>query len=71
MTDRIHSLTVVFEDFVREDDMEAYVQAIKLMKGVAAVGKNVVNIEQYAATEMARANLRGALLDVLLPGKGD
>lgn len=65
MTDRVHSITVVFEDNVREDDVDQYIACFLMMKGVAAAQKNVVDRDNYAAREQAKHELRMKILDLL------
>lgn len=65
MTDRIHSMTVVFEKPIREDDAEVYKSAFSLMKGVIEVEKNVADASSYAATAQARWNLIEKLRGIL------
>lgn len=67
MTDRIHSLTVVLESTIREDDAEAIIQAIKMVKGVLSVSSNVADAESYMAEERARQELGERLMEVLYP----
>ena len=54
MTDRIHSLNVVLEREIREDDAQPIIEAIKQLKHVIDVKKNVAEIDFYTAREQAR-----------------
>lgn len=65
MTDRVNSLIVVLEDDVREDDVENWVQAIKMLRGVVSVTKNVSDLESHIAEERARHALTSKLWKVL------
>ena len=65
MTDRFHSLTVVLEREIRDDDAEPIIAAIKMIKGVAEVTGEVARGEFYAAREQAKLELRHELIDVL------
>lgn len=49
MTTRIHALTVVLDDHIREDDAEALIAAILQLRGVFAVTTHVSDGEAYAA----------------------
>lgn len=68
MTDRLHSLTVVLDKEYRDDDAEAILDAIRMIKGVAEVSGNVAEPAFYAAREQAKRELREQLMDVLYPG---
>jgi len=64
MTDRINSLVVVFEDPIRVDDAEAYVEAIKLMRGVIKVYPGPVNdIQDYAVREQVKYDIFQKLME--------
>lgn len=67
MTDRIHSLTVVLDHDIRDDDVEAVVMAISMVKGVLSVGKEVSDSTSYMARERALSELRKQIQDVLWP----
>lgn len=66
MTDRYHSLTVVLEKDIREDDATLLLSAINLMKGVVSVMPLVANPETHMAEHRARHELRGKIVDILL-----
>lgn len=65
MTDRIHSLTVVLEREMRDDDVDGLAEAIRRLRNVCSVSLNVAELEHYAAKEQARRELTKKLLDVL------
>lgn len=67
MTDRIHSLTVVLDKDYRDDDVQAIVAAIKMVRGVLTVGLNVADHNDYMARERARAELQIQIRDILWP----
>ena len=67
MTDRVHSLTVVLEHDVREDDVQSLTEAIHMMRGVLSVRGEVSNMESHMAEERARRELGGKILDVIYP----
>jgi hypothetical protein len=68
MTDRIRTLTVILERDYRDDDVQAVVEAVKMLKGVQAVelGKPV-DLADHVAREEARRELRQKLIDILWP----
>ena len=67
MTDRIHSLTVVFEKDVRVDDAQAWIDAIKMMHNVLSVEYHVTDLEDHMAQERARHRLGDKIWEVLYP----
>jgi hypothetical protein len=69
MTDHIYALTVSLSQETREDDAEAIINAILMIKGVKSVTTLVANPELYWAEERARSELIDKLWDVLYPKK--
>uniref|UniRef100_A0A6M3IZC8 Uncharacterized protein n=1 Tax=viral metagenome TaxID=1070528 RepID=A0A6M3IZC8_9ZZZZ len=67
MTDRYHSLTVVFDQDIRDDDVEPILIAIKMIKGVLSVKPKVADMDSYMAEERVRNDLGKKLWDVLYP----
>lgn len=67
MTDRVHSLIVVLDDPIREDDVAGLIDAIRRIRGVSSVSAEVADHKHYAAVEVARHELRKRLADVLWP----
>jgi len=67
MTDRIHSLTVVLEDAVREEGADALAAAIRMMRGVIEVAPNVANVDFYVARSQAAQRLRASVYEALTP----
>jgi copper chaperone CopZ len=65
MTDRTRILTVVLDHDYREDDVRAIIDAIKMVKGVAAVDMDVADPEQYMAIETAKRELQTKIYEVL------
>lgn len=65
MTDMINALTVVLAEDVRDDDCERLCQAIRCMRGVLNVNKNVTDITARVAQDRARHELTMRLLDVV------
>lgn len=64
MSDRINTIMVVLEKETRDDDCEAVLNAIRMIKGVAGAIPNVVNSVERAAFERARSELRARLQQV-------
>jgi len=69
MTDRFHSLVVVLEQDIREDDAQNLIKAIKLLRGVADVSGAVADLASHTAEVRARTALGQQILDVLFPEK--
>lgn len=67
MTDRVFAYTVILEREVRTDDAEAIENAIRMVKGVAAVTPQVASASDYFAVETARRELGQKLWEVLYP----
>jgi hypothetical protein len=67
VTDRIHALTVVLEDDVREDDVEAIVAAIRMIRRVLSVKAHVADHRLHAAEERVRRQLGDEILRVVFP----
>lgn len=71
VTDRIHSITVVLANDMREDDCEKLVAAIVMMRGVLSAKMHVTDLTEHMAYERARANLGEKLWEVLYPKYAD
>jgi hypothetical protein len=67
MTDRFHTLTVVLEQDIREDDAQALISAIGQLRGVLSVTGVVSDVGSHMARERARHELGQKLLDVVYP----
>jgi cell division protein FtsX len=65
MTDRIHALTVFLNRPIRDDDAEAIIAAIRMIKGVADVRPHVHNVDTLYAEQHARQDLEKKLWAVL------
>lgn len=70
MTDRIHSVTVVLDKDYRDDDLEALMTALKMLKGVIAVEPHVADPVTMMAYARARHDLSDKIWEVLYPKKG-
>ena len=69
MTDQIHSLTVVLEKDVCDDDCEDLIRTIKTLRNVLSVGSHVTNVDNHMAQERARHELGQKLWEALYPKK--
>lgn len=61
MTDRHQGYIVTLTDDFREDDAEAIINAIRMVKGVASVTPIVADYEAH----MARARVRSQVADLI------
>lgn len=67
MTDRLHSLTVVLERDIRDDDAEPILAAIRMIRGVQSVTGQVADIDSHIAESRARRELGEKLFQVIYP----
>ena len=67
MTDRYHTLTVVLQANIREDDAKPLMDAIQQMRGVSKVSGVVADINSHMAEERARNELKGVMLGYIYP----
>jgi len=65
MTDRINTITIVLERDVRDDDIEPLVQALQMIRGVAAVKPNVAHVSDFMAEERAKRDMGHRILDAI------
>lgn len=65
MTDRYNALLVVLDQDIRDDDAEAIINAIKMVKGVLDVKPNVMDPMDAIATARARHDLTGKVYKAL------
>lgn len=70
MTDRYNALTVVLERDIRDDDAEAILAAMRMIKGVRSVTGNVVDMESHIAEERVRHELGQKLIAIIYPKLG-
>jgi hypothetical protein len=71
VTDRLVAFTVTLERDVREDDAQAIVTAIRMVKGVSGVVPVVADAGFYVAREQARSDLAAKLFQVLHPKRSE
>lgn len=67
MTDRIHSITLVLEENLREDDVQVLIEACKLFKSVISVEGNVADHSQHTADARARQVLGEQVWGIIYP----
>jgi hypothetical protein len=65
MAQRLKAVLVSFDDDIREDDAEAVIQAIRMIRRVASVGPVPADIDDHLARQRARLELVAQLWDVL------
>jgi hypothetical protein len=65
MTDRIKGLTVLLEPDKREDDAQAIIDAIRMIRGVVSVKTHVTDVDHHFAVDTARRELVNKLWEVL------
>lgn len=67
MTDRFFALTVILNKDIREDDAEAIIQAIQMIKGVGKVQPHISSPEFITAEFRAQNELRDKILEIFYP----
>lgn len=67
MTDRYHTLTVVLEENIRDDDAESLIAAIHHLRGVLTVTGVVADHASYMAEARAKSDLGAKIWDVIYP----
>jgi len=65
MTDRIKGLTVILEKDVREDDLEVFIQAISLMKGVQQVIPREANHEDIIQEMRTKSDMKSKIYEFI------
>jgi hypothetical protein len=65
MTDRYNAVVVALDRDIREDDAEAIINAIRMLKGVLTVTLNVTHIDTHVAEARVKRELMEKLYDVL------
>ena len=64
MTDRHAGYVVTLADDIREDDAEAILTALRMVRGVLSVAPVVADLPGHIAEMRVRTELHGKLLDV-------
>lgn len=67
MTDRYSGFVVTLEENMREDDAQAVLAALRMVRGVIGVEPVISNVEQVIADKRARRELGEKLWAVLYP----
>lgn len=70
MSDRINTITVVLEKDVRDDDCEAVLNAMRMIKGVLRATPNVASVSDHMAEERAKHHLGQKLIALIYPPLG-
>lgn len=65
MTDRVNSFLVVLDRDMRDDDAEAVLTALRMVKHVIAVTPNVATFSDVVAASRARREIEARLLAAL------
>ena len=68
MSDRVNSLLVILDKDMRDDDVQALVDAIRMMKNVNSVSMNVSDPDTQVAVMRERSRVNNALLDLIKTG---
>jgi hypothetical protein len=71
MTERLRGLLVTFEEDVREDDAEAIINAIRLIKRVLTVKTIPSNIDLRISEDRVRHELGQKLWKVIYPDRNE
>ena len=69
MTDRVKALTVVLDTDYRIDDIQVLVDAIKMMRCVAAVETHITSFEDYMTRARVRAEIFQDVIKAFDPKK--
>lgn len=71
MTDRYHSLTVVLDHDIREDDAQTIVDAVGMIKGVLSVTGNVSDLALHTAVSRAGYKLGDLIIETIVEYRED
>lgn len=67
MTDRVHALTVVLGEDMREDDVQALIDAIRMMRNVIDVRAHVTDVMMHSVHARVRAETLHRIIDLFKP----
>jgi len=59
MTDRVKGLVITLEKDIRVDDVEAIIQSIRMIRGIAHVEPSITTAEDHMNRERIKYELRG------------
>ena len=65
MSDRIKGVVVTFDEDIRDDDFEATIGAIRMIRGVLSVEPSVLTIDDHMNRERIRAEFAGELVGLV------
>ena len=68
MTNKFHSITVVLENDIREDEAQKIIDAIYQLRGVIKVSGNVADLLDFIGTSRAKHDLAIKMLSILKDG---
>jgi hypothetical protein len=66
MTDRLNYLTVALEQDIREDDAQALISAIQMLRGVLSVTGHVAAPNEWVIRQRVRNELRDKLWKIVM-----
>ncbi len=67
MSDRFHSLAVVLEKDMKDEEAEGLIKAIQRLRGVQGVTPNISDFDSHMAEVRARAELGKKIIEVIYP----
>ena len=65
MTDRVKGLYVALDKDYRDDDVQALIDAIKMLRGVADVATKVAQVDDYFNRAQIRYDIQSKLFDAI------
>lgn len=65
MTNRYNAVVVAFDRDIREDDAEAIINAIRMLRGVLTVTPNVSDINTHVAESRVKRELTDKIYDAI------
>ncbi len=67
MSDRYHSLAVVLDHDVKDEDARVIIQSISMIRGVLSVTPKIADMESHMAEQRARSELGRKLIEIIHP----
>lgn len=64
MTDRVNGLIVTLKNDIRDDDIQAWIKSISMIKGVVSVVPNIADVGEYIARERVRQEFKSKLYEL-------
>jgi len=65
MTDRVKGLYVALDKDYRDDDVQALIDAIKMLRGVAEISTKVAQVDDYFNRAQIRYDIQSKLFDAI------